>query len=101
MIHAILLLHRHICIRIAQSAHENGASVVFVTKFLQTPAAAFADVLLPCGATEGPMQGGSIAVLASQQYLVSLLYSELVRRMAETGKERKIKTAQAIAERKL
>lgn len=88
-------------IRIAQMAHQAGAKTVFVTKFLQTPALPFADILLPCGATEGPMQGGSIAALASQQYIVSLMYSELIRRTGDTGKERKIKTAQAIAERKL
>ncbi|MDL2317764.1 MurR/RpiR family transcriptional regulator [Eubacteriales bacterium OttesenSCG-928-A19] len=88
-------------IRITQMAQQAGATTVFITKFLQTPAAAYADILLPCGATEGPMQGGSIAVLASQQYIVSLLYSELFRRIGDEGRESKIKAAQAIAERKL
>ncbi len=88
-------------IRIARMAHEASATTIFITNFLQTPAAAHSDILLPCGATEGPMQGGSIAVLASQQYMVSLLYSELIRRIGETGKDRKIMAAQAIADRKL
>ncbi len=88
-------------LRITQMAKQSGATTIFITKFLQTPAAPYTDILLPCGAMEGPMQGGSIAVLASQQYMVSLLYSELVRRIGDTGKERKIKAAQAIAERKL
>ncbi|MEG2950879.1 MAG: MurR/RpiR family transcriptional regulator, partial [Clostridia bacterium] len=38
------------CIKIVQMAHEAGASTVFVTNFLQTPAREYADVLLPCGA---------------------------------------------------
>ena len=88
-------------LRIAQFAHEAGAKTIFITKFAQTPAALYSDVLLHCGATQGPMQGGSIAVLASQQYVISLLYSELLRRIGDAGKERKIKVAQAIAERRL
>lgn len=88
-------------IRIAQMAHQAGATTVFITKLLTTPASPYVDILLPCGATEGPMQGGSIAVLAAQQYIVSLIYSELLRKIGDKGKLRKIKAAQAIAERKL
>lgn len=88
-------------IRIAQMAHQAGATTVFVTKLLSTPARPYVDILLPCGAMEGPMQGGSIAVLAAQQYIVSLIYSELLRKIGDKGKSRKIKAAQAIAERKL
>ena len=88
-------------IRIAQMTHEAGAFTVFITKFMQTPAAPYADVLLCSGATEGPIQGGSISGVASQMYIVMLLYSELFRRMETRAQENKIKAAHAIAERKL
>ncbi|NLO85754.1 MAG: MurR/RpiR family transcriptional regulator [Clostridiales bacterium] len=89
------------CLKIAQSAHQAGAVTVFATNFLGTPAASDCDIILPCGATEGPIQGGSIASIASQLCMVSLLYSELFRRMGDASKENKIKTAQSIAEKKL
>lgn len=88
-------------IRIAQMTHEAGAFTVFITKFMQTPAAPYADVLLCSGATEGPIQGGSISGVASQMYIVMLLYSELFRRMETRAQENKIKAAHAITERKL
>ncbi len=88
-------------IRIAQMAHEAGATTIFITKFMQTPAAEYADILLCCGAKEGPIQGGSISTVASQMYVIMLLYSELFRRMEENAKNNKIKTSEAIAERKL
>ena len=88
-------------IRIAQMTHEAGAFTVFITKFMHTPAAPYADVLLCSGATEGPIQGGSISGVASQMYIVMLLYSELFRRMETRAQENKIKAAHAIAERKL
>lgn len=89
------------CIRIAQMSHQAGAKTIFITKFVQTPAAQYADVLLVSGATEGPIQGGSIAAISSQMYLVSILYSELFRRLGDAARESKIKTSQAIADKKL
>lgn len=88
-------------IRIAQMSHEAGATTIFITKFMQTPAAPYTDILLCSGATEGPIQGGSISGVASQMYIVMLLYSELFRRMEIRAKDNKIKAAQAIAEKRL
>ena len=89
------------CIRIAQMAHEGGATTVFVTKFRQTPAASFVDILLCAGSTESPLQGGSISGAASQIYIVMLLYTELFRRMDVLAKGNKIKTSQSIADKRL
>lgn len=88
-------------LRIAEMAHAAGATTVFVTKFLETPARACADIILPCGAAEGPMQGGSVAAIASQLFIVGLLYSEVIRRLDRTATQNKIKTSEAIAAKKL
>jgi DNA-binding MurR/RpiR family transcriptional regulator len=88
-------------LRIAEMSHRAGATTIFVTKFPQSPAAAFSDILLVCGAAEGPIQGGSIASVASQLCLISLIYSELFRRMGDRAKESKIKTSRSLAEKKL
>lgn len=89
------------CINIARMSKSAGASTVFVTKFLKTPAAGCADIILPCGAHEGPMQGGSISVITAQIFMVDILYAELFRRMDEKAERNKAKTSQAIAEKML
>lgn len=47
------------------------------------------------------MQGGSIAAVSSQLFMIGLLYSELIRRLDKQATENKIKTAKAIAHRRL
>jgi len=88
-------------LKIAEMAHTAGAMTIFVTKFLETPARAYSDIILPCGATEGPMQGGSVATIASQLFIVGLLYSEVIRRLDHIATQNKIKTSEAIAAKKL
>lgn len=87
------------CIEIAKICHENKASVVFITMFLKTPAAPYCNILLPCGANEGPMEGGSIAVKTSQLFLVDILYAEVYKRMGQTALENKKKTSKVITEK--
>lgn len=89
------------CITIARLAKENGASVIFVTKFAKTPAVRYADVLLLSGAVEGPLQGGSIAGKLSQSFMVDLLYAEYFRQEGDRAVENKQRSAAAIAEKML
>lgn len=88
-------------ITLARLAHENGASVILITKFEKTPAAKYADVILTSGAVEGPIQGGSIAGKISQLFMVDVLYTEYSRNLRETALENKRRTAAAIAEKML
>jgi len=89
------------CITLARLAKENGAVVIFVTKYAQSPAARYADVLLVSGAVEGPIPGGSIAGKVSQMFMVDGLYTEYFRRMGESAVANKQRTAAAVAEKKL
>lgn len=87
------------CIEIAKICHTNGVAVVFITMFLKTPAAPYCNVILPCGANEGPMEGGSIAAKTSQLYLVDILYAEVYRQLGERALENKKKTSRVITEK--
>lgn len=87
------------CIEIAKICHRNGASVVFMTMFPKTPAARYCDILLTCGANEGPLEGGSIATKTAQLFLVDILYAEVYRRMGETALENKKKTSRVVTEK--
>lgn len=84
-------------ISIARLAKESGANVVFVTQFLKTPAGKYSDVILPCGAAEGPMEGGSISAKLSQLFMVELLYREYFGALGETAVNNKTITATSIA----
>lgn len=87
------------CIKISKICHTNGAKVVFATMFAKTPAAAYCDVLLPCGAKEGPMEGGSISNKLSQLLLIDILYAEVYRQLGERALENKKKTSQIITDK--
>lgn len=87
------------CIEIAKICHNARANVVFVTKFLKTPAAQYSTILLLCGANEGPMEGGSIAAKTAQLFLIDILYAEVYKRLGAKALDNKKKTAQIITEK--
>ena len=89
------------CIQIAQLAKEARASVVFITQFAKTPALQYADVLLLCGAQEGPFQGGSIAAKLSQVFTLDVIYTEFFSRMGKKAEKNKKLTSAATAEKML
>lgn len=87
------------CIEIARICHLSNVFTVFITKFPKTPAADYSDIVLLCGANEGPMEGGSIAAKTAQLFLVDILYAEIYRRLGDKALENKRKTAQIITEK--
>lgn len=76
---------------------EQGAKVILMTHFPKSPAAAFADVILQCGANEGPLQLGSVAARVAQLYLLDVLLNELCRRDEEVSTETRTRVAAALA----
>lgn len=87
------------CIEIARICHSVKAFVVFVTMFQKTPAAQYSNVLLLCGANEGPMEGGSIAAKTVQLFLIDILYAEAYKKLGGKALENKKKTSQIITEK--
>lgn len=68
---------------VARLAHNNGASVVSITRFEKSPLTEFSDVTLLCGANESPLQGGSASAGICQSFIMDLLYTEYYRRNKE------------------
>ena len=87
------------CIEIAKICHASKVKVVFITGFPKTPALEFSDVLLQCGASEGPLDGGSIAAKTAQLFLVDILYSETFKNLGNVALENKKKTSEIITEK--
>lgn len=82
-------------------AHERGAKTILVTRFPKSPGAACADVVLECGAREGPLQMGSVAARMGQLYIIDVLFSEVCRRDMEACRERRKQVADALADKHL
>lgn len=67
-------------VQVAKAAEGRGAKIILITRFAKSPLANYADVILLCGANEGPLQAGSLSAKVSQLYLLELLYAEYFKR---------------------
>ena len=63
-------------IEIGKVMKNSKAKLILVTRFPNSPGAAYADHLLICGANEAPRQQGSIAAKIGQLFIVDVLFHE-------------------------
>jgi DNA-binding MurR/RpiR family transcriptional regulator len=82
-------------------ARRRGAKVILLTRFLNSPGAELAHISFPYGATENPLQLGSVAVRIAQLYLLDVIFSELCQRNLEECRRRRKEIADALAEKHL
>ena len=75
---------------------EQKARIILVTHFPKSPAASFADVILQCGANEGPLQLGSVPARLAQLFVVDVLFAEVCRR-SEGCQQARERVAAALA----
>lgn len=73
--------------------------LLLVTRFPNSPGARQADIVLPCGSSESPLQLGSVPARVAQLYLVDVLFSEVCRRDLETCRDRRTQVADALSEK--
>lgn len=73
--------------------------VLLVTRFPNSPGASQADIVLPCGSNESPLQLGSVPARVAQLYLMDVLFSEVCRRDLEVCKNRRAQVADALTEK--
>lgn len=82
-------------------ARRQGAKVILITRFVKSPGAELAHLSLPYGATENPLQLGSVAVRIAQLYLLDVIFSELCQRNLDQCRKRRTAIADALAEKHL
>ncbi len=80
---------------------ENGVKVILVTHFPNVGGSQFADVVLLCGSSEGPLQMGSIAAKVAQLFLIDVLFNEYCRRNPEKTMLNREATTKAITQKML
>lgn len=86
-------------IHVAELAKKAGAKVICVTRFVKSPLTSYADLVLLCGANEGPLQGGSTSAEISQSFLIDLMYSEYYRRRFDVCSKNNEKTSASVLEK--
>lgn len=74
----------------AQIAKENGAKVIVLTNYIQSPLAKIADLILLTAGKENPLDGGSLVAKISQLYVIDLIctgYALKQKKKAQNAKE--------------
>ena len=84
---------------VLRTAKTQKATIILVTRYLNSPGAAQADIVLECGSRESPLQLGSIPARVAQLYLIDILFSEVCRRDLEGCKKRRAQVADALSEK--
>ena len=88
-------------IEVLKRAKQNRAQTICITRYAESPLTNYADIVLLCGANEGPFQGGSLSARVAQLYLLDVLYTEYFKRNYITCDYNKKCTTQAIANKLL
>ena len=73
----------HELLKAAEVVRARGARLILVTRYSNSPASAYADLVLLCGPNEQPFQFGSSSALIAQLYVVEVLLNEFIRRDPE------------------
>lgn len=70
-------------------ARQRQVKVVLVSRFPKSPGGQLADVVLQCGADEGPLQAGSVNARMAQLFVLDVLFQEFcmraLRRQSRAG----------------
>lgn len=82
-------------------AKARGAKTILFTRFTKSPGTVYADVVLQCGANEGPLQLGSVEARVAQLFLIDVLFQEVCRRMGPKAQENRELIANALADKHL
>jgi len=88
-------------IDIFMRAKQNHAKTICVTRFAESPLTLYADIILLCGANEGPFQGGALSAKVAQLYLLDILYTEYFKSNFEICDQNKKRTTQSISNKLL
>lgn len=88
-------------VELIRLARERKAKVILITRFLRSPGAKIADIVLQCGSLEGPLQLGSVPAKMAQLFVVDALYHEMCRRNPKKTRMNRENIAKALADKHL
>ena len=82
-------------------ARQRQVKVVLVSRFPKSPGGQLADVVLQCGADEGPLQAGSVNARMAQLFVLAVLFQEFCMRAPEETEQSREQIAEAVARKHL
>ena len=83
------------------AAKSRGVKTMLITRFPKSPGAQLADLVLPCGANESPLQLGSVPAKIAQLFLLDVLFSAFCRRDLEAARSSRERLASALESKHL
>lgn len=86
---------------ILEIAAQRKVKVILVSRFPKSPGGQAADVVLQCGANEGPLQAGSVTARIAQLFVLDVLFNEVCRRDPDVAGVRRENIAEAVARKHL
>ena len=89
----------HEVLEAAEIIRRREARLILVTRYLNSPASAYADTVLLCGPNEQPFLFGSSSALIAQLYVVEVLLSEFVRRDPEGAQRNRQSVGKALTQK--
>lgn len=88
-------------IHLAEIAKENGTPIVVITNYSKSPLAKFADYLLLSCRKEAAYEGGSLATVVAQSYIIDVLCTAVFERLGNESKRKSIKASTAVSDKSI
>jgi len=85
-------------VQILELAKRLGIKSILITRFMKSPAANLADVVLCCGSNESPFQPGSVPAKIAQLVIMDVLYQEYCYRNQDSCRQSIRNIASALSE---
>ncbi len=84
-----------------RAAKTRDVKLILITHFPKSPGAGMADLVLTCGASESPLQLGSVPAKIAQLFLADVLFSEYCRRDMDAARATRERIAAALEDKHL
>lgn len=82
-------------------ARKRGAKVILISRYINSPAAEYADEVIACGGRESSIEGGSFLAKTSMLFAIDLLAGEYCRLCEDSVRSGRELTSEALAVRLL
>ena len=86
-------------INLAEIAKKNSTPIVVITNYNKSPLAKYADYLFLTCRKEGVYEGGSMATVCAQSYIVDVLCATVYKDLGAESDERNMKVALTISDK--
>ena len=80
-----------------RTAKANGAKIILITHYEDSPGAKLADIVLLCGAQESPLDSGSIPIKVAVLYVAEVLVLRYILDDKPGSTESQERTTEALA----